>query len=263
MDSKAFRIFSRTSLLVLALTLACAGAARADTFSNGQFVTYVPGEWGVDATRPGATLLLADYLSVYAATSGLLTVGLPNTGFTMIFSSPVDVIGYLPDVGTPAPLDQNLVNPLSSSSGDFGSEVLALQLNVDFSNAGLLAHPSGTPFGNLVLQNLTTTPALNGLTVSQFLSDANTCLGGGSCLYSFSVMDGVTADLTLSFDAFGVGQVGFNPGVPSSFAQTNLALPGSVTATPEPSSLLLLGAGMLGLGIFQYRRRGSASSTLG
>lgn len=135
---------------------------------------------------------------------------------------------------------------------------LALELNVDFSNAGFLAHPTGTPFGNLVLENFTTLSALNGLTVNQFLADANTCLGGGSCLYNLSTMDTIANDLNGAFEA----------GTPDSFAQgtatlpSHLALPGSVTPTPEPSSLLLLGFGLLGLLGFAYRRRTDANLIL-
>ena len=55
MRSKGFGIFSRMSLAVLALTLAGAGAAHADTFSTGQFVTYDRGGW---SGAPGCRLRL-------------------------------------------------------------------------------------------------------------------------------------------------------------------------------------------------------------
>ena len=243
---------------VLLLTLACTGAAHANTFSAGQFVTNPQGAW---SASPGAALLSADYDTVYAASLHVVTVGLPNSGFTMSFSAPGTILGYLPTAGTPGTLNMDVVDPSSTSAGFFGGDVLALQLNVDFNNAGFLHGTSAIPFGSLVLQNFSTLPAVNGLTVSQFLADANTCLGGGSCLYSVGTMDAITGDLNFSFSG-GIPQAVSGPanGGFAFSAQTNLALPGSVTPTPEPSSVLLFGIGLLVLGIFQYKRRGGANS---
>jgi PEP-CTERM motif len=254
MDSKALRTFSRTVLLVLALMLACAGAAKADGFTTGEFVSYDQSGWA----NTGSTLLVSDYASVYASNFGIATVGLPSSGFSMSFDASSKILSYIPSAGPPAVLNQNYADPTTTSSGTFGGDVLVLQLDVDFNNAGFLRGTSGVPFGNLVLQNFTTLSALNSLTVSEFLVDANTCLGGGSCIYSVATMDTITADLGAAFGGGG----GLPAGTPSAFADTNLALPTSATV-PEPSSVLLLGVGMLGLGIFQYRRRGSTSSTLG
>ena len=248
---------SRFVFAVLLLTLACAGATKADTFQNGQFVTYAQSAWVGLPTA--SALLAADFSSVYAP-NGFVTVGLPNTGFTMTFNSPSFMLVYLPAGGSPSPLTSNVINPSTTSAGSFGGDVLALALNVDFNNAGFLKGTSNILFGNLVLTNFgSTLSGLNGLTVSQFLADANTCLGGGSCLYSISTMDTVTAQINGSFE----GQPGISipPGTPDSFALTNLALPGSVTPTPEPSSALLLAFGVLGLGIFHFKRRSSANST--
>jgi hypothetical protein len=220
-------LHSRTQLLALALVLACAGAAHADfAWQVGDEITYDEGAWS--SIAGAVSLLVADYASVYAPT-GVVTVGLPITGFTMRFDGPTPILFYLPASGPLGVLTSNVLDPIMTSAGFFGGDVLALQLNVDFNNAGFLVGGSGIPLGDLVLQNFSTLPALNGLLVSQFLADANRCVGGGSCLYDANTMDTVAAEIT---DAFAEG-------TPSSFAQTSLARP-TVSAVPEPSSLLLL-----------------------
>jgi hypothetical protein len=84
----------------------------------------------------------------------------------------------------------------------------------------------------------------NGLTVSKFLGDANTCLGGGSCLYSYAMMDEVALELNGSFDR----------GTPDAFAQTNLAPP-TTSTVPEPSSFIFLVGGCLL--VLSRRRQGT------
>jgi hypothetical protein len=238
----------------MSLMLVFAGAAKADTFSNGQFVTYGQGDWGQGGVAD--PLLTANYDSVYASTSEVLIVGSLSPGlFAMAFTGAgaSDVLAYIPSLGIPGPLTASLTNPTSSPSGIFGGDVVALTLDVDFNNAGFLHGTSTLPFGNLVLTNLSSfvspggtfdLSALNGLTVSQFLADANTCLGGGLCPGSLDAVDGLTEDLLGSFDN----------GTVSTFADTNLALPSSVTTAPEPSSLLLLAPGLAGLGFLRRRR---------
>jgi hypothetical protein len=239
MGSNDLRKFSRPSLLALALALACAGAAHANSFQREQFVTYDQGAWS--SVSNAITLLTNDFTSVYP--SSIVTVGLPNTGFEMRFDSPGFIFVYLPATGAPGTLNANVVDATTTSAGSFGGDMLALELNVDFSNAGFLAHPAGTPFGNVVLQNFSTMPAVNGLTVNQFLADANICLGGGTCIYPVAALDNIAFELNASFDT----------GTPDSFADTNLALPGSVVPTPEPSSSLLVASGLVSLGFLRRR----------
>jgi hypothetical protein len=120
--------------------------------------------------------------------------------------------------------------------------VVALTLNVNFSNAGLLQGTSSIPFGSLVLTNFSGGfSGLNGLTVSQFLGLANTCLSGGSCPEGLDNVATVTNDLNSSFDTAP------GPGTVSTFADSNLALPSSATPAPEPSSSLLLAPALAGV----------------
>jgi hypothetical protein len=231
MRSKLLLAFS-----ALALTLAFARPATADGFSNGEFVSYEQGDWAV--TGVGNSLLNADYESVYAGSLGAVIVGSDAPGqFAMLFTSATAINGFLVTDGTPSALTASVLNPSQTSTGIFGGDVLALALNVDFSNAGYLHGTSSTPFGDLVLANYTGSLAgLNGLTVTQFLAIANTCLGDGSCPYGLENIATITTGLNDAFDE----------GVVTPYA-ANLALPASTTPAPEPPGVALLGAGLLGL----------------
>lgn len=100
--------------------------------------------------------------------------------------------------------------------------MLALKLNIDFSDAGLLKGDcfqglmkGGSPFrfGDLMLCNLSTSlSGLNGLTIRDFLPIVNTLLGGGTASFTIVDLTPVTADLN---DSFGGG-------LASSFAQEHL-----------------------------------------
>jgi len=129
-------------------------------------------------------------------------------------------------------------NPILTSSGAFGSEVLGLRFNVDFSDAGLLPGTSGLKFGDLLLENFSTEPVFNGLTVRQFLADVNTLLGGGSSAFTIADLGSTVGDLNAAFSA----------GNPSVFAQAHLVAPTSASNVPEPSSWLLMIPAVFGLG---------------
>jgi hypothetical protein len=53
------------------------------------------------------------------------------------------ILSYFPAAGPAAALNQNYVDPTTTSSGAFGADVLALKLDIDFSNAGFLVGTSG------------------------------------------------------------------------------------------------------------------------
>ncbi len=220
-----FGIISITDLdnLTLNLTAAFNGGTpsqwaqehlKRPVWKDGDFVTYSQDSWGGDpAQSPAATLLQANYSSVYASTGGLLEVGVPGAGgYSMIWTNVSDLLTYLPATGTSGPLTSDLLDPSSSESGAFGGRVTALHLNIDFSAAGTTGGSSGLHFGDLTLCGFTTLPGLNGLTVSQFEGMVDTLLGGGSAAYTIADLDLVVDDLD---DAFGLGTA-------SRFAQAHL-----------------------------------------
>ena len=188
-----------------------AGAITAG-WNNGDVLTCSQGDWGDPSSAKCGEVLLADFNTVYSSKLSV-SVGELSGGFSMTFEGANYAQTYLPaDSGPAAALDANLDNPTSSSSGVFGGDVLALQLNVDFSDAGFLLGNSKIPVGNLTLCSFTDLTALNGTTVRQLLGTVNTLLGGGSGAYSISQMDPITADVINSFLA----------GTPSTWAQQHL-----------------------------------------
>src|SRR5215831_2611226 len=109
-----FMMHTRLSI-ILALVLACAGAASADIWSPGDLTTYGQGSWGGCSPTsppsktcdpsfpdPGATLLVADFNTVYAAAGGVITGS--SSGFTMVFTDAASVLVYMPSIGPFAPL---------------------------------------------------------------------------------------------------------------------------------------------------------------
>jgi len=83
-----------------------------------------------------------------AASSGIFEVGLATGDFFMLFESASHLLDYLPAVGTPGPLTTDVADPISTESGEFGGDVVALKLNVDFNTAGLLGGTGGNSCPN-------------------------------------------------------------------------------------------------------------------
>jgi|WetSurMetagenome_2_1015567.scaffolds.fasta_scaffold30269_3 hypothetical protein len=179
-------------------------------WKKGELLTYNQAEWG-DPTGTNAALLQANYSTVYASAFGLLEVGLPGAaGFSLNFTGATPVIAFLPAPGTAGALVMDDLDPISSSAGVFGGDVVALKLNVDFSDAGMLTGSSGLAFGDLTMCGFGN--AFDGGKIRDFLASANTVLGGGSVGFSVAELAPIALELNGAFFQ----------SVPSTFAQTHL-----------------------------------------
>ncbi len=214
----------------------------APIWHDGDIETYSEADWG----NPVVSLLEQDYAGVYAATSGVLEIGIPGAaGFSMLFTNATALRDYLSSSSDPSvgPLQADLVDPSASPSGIFGGNLTALRLNIDFSDAGLLPGTSELPFGDLILANFTTLPELDGLSVREFQDVVETALGGGPAPYALTDLNDVTAQLNSAFSG----------GLATPDAQIHLA--------PEPDELLMLGVGAIGLVVARRRTRYRSPST--
>ena len=142
------------------------------------FTTFTQGEWGSTSNgqNPG-WFLATNFASVYSG--GTVTIGAGTR--TLRFDSAAAIKSFLPAGGKAGVLLAGALNPTSSKGGVFAGQVLALQLNVDFSAA--MKTRSG--LGALVL----TKGALKGQTVAQVLTLANSALGGGALPAGMSISD--------------------------------------------------------------------------
>jgi hypothetical protein len=144
-------------------------------FTTSYITTYTASQWSANT---GGYLLT--YYSTVFGSSGVIQVGWIGTGYTITFGNPnfakSNMTNYLGSSSTypPTVLSASYIEPIAGPGGIFGADILALQLNYDYSNASIISfNPS---FNNLTLYNYS--PAVNGMTVSQILTIANEVLGG-------------------------------------------------------------------------------------
>jgi hypothetical protein len=204
-------------------------SAPAAIFSPGEFVTYSQESWG-DTPIPGnaAQLLAARFDFVYPAG---IEVGVPGlSGFSMLFTSADGLLDYLPASGANGPLNNDLVDPTSSASGELGGKVVALQLNVDFNDAGDLTGSSSILFGDLILHSLPLSE-FNGLAVREFLTEANSILGAVTAVSSYDAISFLLEDLTSAFEG----------GMPSQFAEDHLRIASAPGVVPELATVFVWG----------------------
>ncbi len=190
-------------LIAMATLLVLAAPAIGQTFTNGQYCTYTQGGWGAVPHGNNPAMLLSDnFSSIYPAG---VAVG---DKYKMTFTGSLGIQNYLQAGGKPKALMSSYTDPTSTSSGVFGGQVLTLQLNVDFSDAGVT--PTG--FGDLQLVGA----PFGAQTVRDLLLVANQMLGD----------DFTTFDTTLN-DLVSLLNQGFDNCYPSGWAQDDLSPPTS------------------------------------
>ena len=178
---------------------ACSPGAPGCGWEDGDMVTYNQDNWGTVGTT--ASNLLMNFFDVVYPLGGV-EIGLSGAaGNSAFFTSAQTVLGYQPANGLPGALDNDLLDPTSTSSGVFGGYVLALELNIRFSDAGHLSGSAALRVGDLRVCGLTDTPGLNNLTVREILAAANQALGGGATTYTIDQLSALTENLTNAFES--------------------------------------------------------------
>jgi hypothetical protein len=149
-------------------TSSSTGTTSCQTGSGCPHHTYTCNGWNASACNGNAgALLQGNYNKCYQ--NGSVTIG-GYGGYSLTFTSATAVSNFVLQGGSPWMLMASATNPTSSSAGVFAGDVLALRLNIDYSNAGI----TESGFGNRVV----TTGPLQGYTVNQVMVLANEVLSG-------------------------------------------------------------------------------------
>jgi hypothetical protein len=189
----------------------CTAGAPGCGWKSGDLLTYTQSDWGDDPNSlngsKAASILDANYGTLYSA----FVVG-DEAGYVMIFGSASTLMRYLPANGTPGPLVADLLDPTSSASGQFGGDVAALKLNVDFTDVGIVHGTAAVRFGDLRVCNLPATPDLDHLTVRQALAALQRALAGVPTADTYFALDALARELNAAFFF----------GEPSTFTQDHL-----------------------------------------
>lgn len=157
----------RSTLVVLgageALLNVDFGFVRANT--TGCFTTYSQCSWGAKPRCDSAGSLLASKFD------RVFPRGLRIGGrYTLTFTSAADVERFLPQGGSPGVLRASAIDPVDSTARVLGGQLVALQLNVSFSDCGITR--------NGLAEQVVASGRLAGYSVRQVLSLTNRVVGG-------------------------------------------------------------------------------------
>lgn len=241
LGAAASRSFIRIAAAAMAIWFSAAAVsegAKATQFQTGDFVTFTQSDWG---DRPSIFTQL-NFQNVYPLG---LRVGHLSPSFSLLFSSSQPVVNYLPTGGVSGPLTSSYVDPGIPAAGLFGGQIVALHLNVDFSDAGLLG-AAGIPFGDLELINLDGIyTVLNGRTVREVVAEADVAISGGTAILTPAQF---SPDLPGGSFSIGLLNISFHmDGIPTQWAQDHLRIAETAVPVPEPATLAIVLLGLFGL----------------
>jgi hypothetical protein len=178
--------------------LTCGGGGGTDepppTLECGRFRSQSQGGWGSYPSGNNSGTYLRSHFS--EAFSRGLKVGCDANGFSIYYSSAAAITKFLPTSGTPAVLTQDAVDPQSGSIRNvLIGQVTALAINVGFDFYYDDFSPAEEKLGNLQIVSGT----FAGKSVSEFLSIANTVLGGCNTDYSADAINQTSSAINANF----------------------------------------------------------------
>ena len=206
----------------------------------GDFCSQTQGGWGsVPRGNNTGKLLHNNFAAVFPGNVGVI-VGDPDGpdadgDFAILLKTAQAGTDYLPAGGTPAALTADQTNPLTTSSGVFGAQMVAATLNVAFDLAGIgKLTPQRTPppyLGDLVYVAGCVDDDLVGLSVNQVLALANTAISGGGTPAGVTISDLSDALATLNENFVdcdtNLGCLALPAGSPKSGASSQSTTPGA------------------------------------
>jgi hypothetical protein len=181
------------------------GDVTPPNISVGDICTFTQDSYG-GLNTTGFNTMNGSFSTVYP--SGLV-VGSSSLNWLKLTSGNA-IQTFLPQYGTPSYLTANLTDPgappypqnWSTSAAQFAGEVVALQLNVDLSDAAVMPQNSSEIYGNRTVKNTGT--SFDGMSVRNVLGISNCLLGStvncsGYNSSDIGTLNGVLEKLNLNY----------------------------------------------------------------